>query len=272
MSLGSRVFLPFMVLCACNVAAQQELAGATVARNADGNVIVSSDVSRPFYFALLALSETYGWVIDYEDPIYSGPEIKDTTDARWLREHPDGRHVYSPASGAFSADLGRMAGGNPDEQDYVTKLIDLYNRTSSPGFFRMIRTTGGRVVITGRSRSQSSSEFIPVLSRQMQPSPVSETMSKALQELTSRCGSAGGVPIEFGIGPTDAAATGEVAGHDGPITCREQLGRILALLRVPSRYALLYDINTHAYYLSIVPAHRLVPGTDGKPTAVPLHK
>jgi hypothetical protein len=271
MSPGFGVLLSVMLLCSCDIAAQQELAGATVVRNVEGNVIVSSDVNRPFYFALLALSETYGWVIDYEDPIYTGPEIEDTTDPRWLKEHPDGRHVYSPASGAFSADLGRMGRGNPDEQDSVKKLLDLYNHTSSPGFYSMMRTTGGRVVITGRSRSQSPSGFVPPLSQQMLPSPDSETMSKALQELIARCGSAGGVPIEFGIGPTDPAATGEVAGYNGPITCREQLGRILAVLRVRSRYALLYDINRHAYYLSIVPAHRLVPGPDGKPTVVARH-
>ena len=265
-----RTIFSILLLCSYGATAQQELAGAKVAKDAAGNVMVSSGESRPLRFALLALAETYGWVIDYEDPVYSRGEITDTTDAQWLKEHPSGRHVHAPTPGLFSADLGRVQNGTPDEVGMVNKLVDLYDHTSNPGMFQVIRAGDGRLVVTGQSRFQGSDPFTPVLSQQMRPSQESQNAAKALQELVSQCGSSGTVPIESGIIPINALATSTVGGYAGNLSCRDQLARILAALDHPVEYLLLYDINTRAYYLNITPAHRLVTGPDGKLTAVPL--
>jgi len=264
------VILSIFALSVSALTAQQELAGARATRTVDGNLTVSSDESRPLRFALLALAETYGWTVDYEDPVYSGSEISDTTDAQWLKEHPNGRHVYAPAKGSFSADLGKVVDGNPDEMQLVSALTVLYDRTSNPGTFQVVRTANGRLAVVGQSRHQPAGAFTPVLNQQMRPPQKSESASKALQELASECSVAAGVPIELGILPSNATATSTVSGYDGMLTCREQLGRILAALDHPTEYLLLYDINTRAYYLNIAPARQLVVGPGGKLTTVPL--
>jgi hypothetical protein len=250
-------------------AAQQELGGAKVTTE-NGSLTVSAASGRPLYYALVALSETYGWAVDYEDPIYSGAEVRDATDPKWLQEHPIGRRFYEPADHRFSASLGNVNGGNPEEFDLVNKLVELYNRTSDPGSFQLIRTSQGRFSVSGQSHSQTSSFFTRVLDRQMLPSSNRESASDALQTLATQCGSAAGVSIGLGTVPSNALATSYVERHEGPLNCREQLGRILAALPHPARYALLYDINSRAYYLNVVTAHRLVVGPDGQMTVAPI--
>jgi hypothetical protein len=247
---------------------QEELGGARV-NTEDGKITVTTDVGRPLYFSIIALSETFGWVVDYEDPVYSGAESRDATAPSWLHDHPNGRHFYAPADGKFSASLGKINGANLDEFGILQRLITLYNQSINPGSFELMRTSHGRVSVLGRSRFQSSSS-VPVLSHDMRPSRISESASEAVQEVVTQCGATAGVPIEIGTVPSNALSTTQVEGHDGTLSCREQVGRILTALGHPVRYALLYDINTRSYYLNIVPAHRLVAGPDGKQTVAPL--
>ena len=80
----------------------------------------------------------------------------------------------------------------------------------------------------------------------------------------------GSLNLELGILPSNALATSTVEGYGESLTCRDQLDRILTAMGHPAQYVILYDMNTHAYYLNIAPAHRLVTGPDGKPIVAPL--
>src|SRR5260370_24713242 len=63
---------------------------ATITRSGN-EVLVSADAARPLLEALTVIAEEYGWIVDYEDPIYSSAESRDVTDPAWRREHPKGR-------------------------------------------------------------------------------------------------------------------------------------------------------------------------------------
>ena len=84
LSFPSKLAVSATVLITLCAHAQQELAGAKVTRSG-GDLVVSVAASRPLYFALLALSEQYGWVVDYEDPIYTRGETRDKTDPNWRK-------------------------------------------------------------------------------------------------------------------------------------------------------------------------------------------
>src|SRR5580658_7569097 len=50
-----------------------------------GTAESSANNGRPLVETALALSEEYGWQVDYEDPVYdSGTEIVDAADSAWI--------------------------------------------------------------------------------------------------------------------------------------------------------------------------------------------
>jgi hypothetical protein len=251
--------------------AQEELAGAAVTVSPSGEVAVSVTASRPLYFTLLALCERYGWIVDYEDPVYSARESRDATDPHWRQEHPDGTGFFEPAGGKFVAALGKVDERNPDQQGLLVAMIQQYNSSANPGVFRLIRTARGRWVVSGQSRSGPGSLTGGMFDVAIKPDSRREVVSEALQKLENEC-SAAGVPLQMGTVPRNAISQSFVEGFGGALSCREQLGRILSAVQYSLTYDLLYDIGSHGYFLNIVPARRSVVGADGKPTSVPIGK
>jgi hypothetical protein len=106
--------------------------------------------SRPLYQAVIAVSQKYGWVIDYEDPVYSAQESRDVTVPEWRRTHPNQRGALVPSGGIFVANLGEIDGQKPNEAEILQRLVDQYNQSANPGYF-----LGAHTVILQRMKQSS---------------------------------------------------------------------------------------------------------------------
>src|SRR5690242_11730044 len=73
----------------------------------EGSVTLVSKDARPLWAALFAIGGKYGWAIDYEDPVYSGGEIRDAAIPEWRLKHPHERGLLIPAGTQLTVPLGR---------------------------------------------------------------------------------------------------------------------------------------------------------------------
>jgi hypothetical protein len=226
---------------------------------------------RPLYEAVIAVSQRYGWIVDYEDPVYSAQESKEVTAPEWRRSHPNARGVFDPSGGMFVANLGEI-GEKPKETETLEKLVSQYNQSANPGYFRVIHAPTGRTIVSGRSRATPASMSNGVFDSIFQPAKEPEDAGTALEQLAKECSASSGVSIKVGIVPANAVNLTKVSGADARISCRVGIERILSSIPAASTYFLLYEIGEQSYFLSVVPAQQVVVGPDGKATLAPLRK
>jgi hypothetical protein len=249
------------------VAAQQSSAPAVLSHVGEDTVVTAQGV-RPLSLALTALSEKFGWVVDYEDPVYSASETTDAAVPEWKSQHPGQKGLLVPSGIGFSSNLVKLDRRKPDQGLTLETLVREFNESPNSGNFHVVHVPQHRWAVSGRSRSTNVQAGI--LDAMMRPNRTSQVASEALQKLVEQCGSGRGTTIQLGIVPNSALTGREIDGYQGKLSCRDQLERIIAVIGQPMVYDLFYDIGSRSYYLSIVPAHRIAIGADGKPVAVPL--
>jgi hypothetical protein len=122
---------------------------ATISRAGAGIHLAAND-PRPLAQALDALQQEYGWRINYEDPQFVS--ALDTTDIPDPQSRTPGspERIKIPGGHAFSADFATNKTGDPipDEDKTVHLVVDLYNRSASPGQFE-VRKGADRLEVVG---------------------------------------------------------------------------------------------------------------------------
>lgn len=148
--LNARVFVP--VVLALSVffemgyakpqSRAQFMREGVVIRNGDTATVKAND-PRPLAQAIEAVSEEYGWVVDYEDPLYSDSEVVDAADPKWRASHPDAPMVKGIAGGAFESafDARSALSSTAGEEAALQKIVSEYNRSGNPGKF-IVRDEG----------------------------------------------------------------------------------------------------------------------------------
>lgn len=113
-----------------------------VIRNGDTATVKAND-PRPLAQAIEAVREEYGWVVDYEDPLYSDSELVDAANPTWRASHPDAPMVKGIAGGAFESafDERSALASTAGEEAALQKIVAEYNRSGNPGKF-MVRDEG----------------------------------------------------------------------------------------------------------------------------------
>lgn len=250
--------------------AQSSLPPAVVS-HVGTDTVVSAHGPRPLYFAVSEVSEQFGWIVDYEDPIYSTKESRDAAVPEWRRKHPGEKGLLVPSGTDFVANLGQIPDPPIRPTALLEHLVSLYNQSPNPGHFVLIRTAERRTVVSGSSR-MSDNPAKALLDYTIQPDSQKQLVSEALKKLTDQCGAAAGVPIELATVPSNALSQSSLEGFKGALSCRDQLGRIMNAMPYALSYSLLYDIGSESYYLNIVPARQIVKGENGKPVSVQLKK
>lgn len=232
-----------------HTAAGQYAPSATIER-LDSQLIIKSDDPRPLEQALIAITQRFGWSVDYEDPIYSGIESKDISVPQWRKTHPNEVGFLAPSGSSFVASLAADNIGSREEAA-LNSLVAQYNNTSNPGVFRVSDTSGGRLAVIGFSRTRQTNDPLEVM---VQPDPQSEAASVVLQKLIARCSSASGVRMTVGTFPQNIFAQSIIKGHEKASSCRSQLADILGSTPGRCVYRILYDIGSATYVWNVVPA------------------
>jgi len=151
-------------LLQCAASGQQQnaypyLPKASVVAVDSSHVRVDASDPRPLHQALDVLRLTFGWLVDYEDPIYSPTDLIDLTGPVYKAAHPNGPRLLVPRTIPFSATLTK---GSANEESAATQrtmldqLVAAHRQIANPGEFVVNDEGSGRFAVVGISSESSN--------------------------------------------------------------------------------------------------------------------
>jgi hypothetical protein len=210
--------------------------------------------ARPLFQAVEALRDEYSWVVDYEDPIYSGSELVDDTSPDWRRLHPTSKGVTRPVGGSFvtSFDGGDAAAmqTSAGEERVLRSVVGDYNASGRSERFEVRRSASGRLAVVGLPKPASTGQQAP---QSIMDTPMS-------LELKSRSGldaifaalsvQSGRKVMYFGYGNDPLSRIGTMFGGQN-IPARDLLGKVAGFTRYCISFNTLYDADLDLYGISV---------------------
>jgi hypothetical protein len=118
--------------------------------------------------ALDAIGGAFGWVLDYEEPLWGGPDLVEDTDPALRSAHPNDR-FRREAGGYFRADFTiepDMGPGSHGEERVLEQPVADYAASGNPGRFKVEREIDNRYAIVGVGAKDDNGhdrDFTPVL-------------------------------------------------------------------------------------------------------------
>jgi hypothetical protein len=210
---------------------------------------------RPLADAIDALQKKYGWLTNYEDPQFiDNSDIIESSDKRYVVSSSTGR-PHIPNGTSFSFDFpADGASPAPDAEKTLRALVEAYNKSSNPGKFEL-RPLDTRYDVVGVSAHGANGKLVS----QTSPLDAKITLAPATEEkpaidaLTSICEQAGktsGKTIVLGVFPRNLLARPiNISGINIP--ARDLLVKALAATERKVYWRLLYDVDTHQYFLNL---------------------
>lgn len=238
---------------------------ANVSRS--GSVVsLHANGPRPMRDVVQALSQEYGWTIDYEDPVYRiGSDTSDATAPEWKQKHPNGPTLIVPRGGEFIASLdeGVNSPDNPDSRlRILNRIVGAYAGSSLPGSFHVEAEDSSHLAIVGIA-SGSGATRSAFLDTPVSLSSQPRTADQAIQEVLDAASSASGIRAMIASGPF-YFSTASVVPSGTSMSARNQLRQILNTVG-PTQYywSLLFDTNTGTYHFNVAPVVKKVTAPDG---------
>lgn len=236
---------------------------------------VRANHPRPLWQAIIAISQEYGWVVDYEDPPYaSAPDLVDDTAPQWRTAHPGARGVTVPAGGLFECEFqeGSMIATAGGEESTLRKIVAEYNRSANPGKFILRAEGEGRFAVVGQSikHQGKDQEIGPVLdtviSMRRELRSAEETIGIILKEVSIKSGKKV-LPPGW---PSNLLSQAQVTVGGENVTARSLLIETINQVGRPLRWSLLYDADVPSYVLNVGAATLAQRNTYGKRVLVPI--
>jgi hypothetical protein len=114
-----------------------------------GSATVRTNDSRPLDKAVVAIRQEYGWLVDYEDPVYSGTELVDANEKEWPLAHPDKKGYVKPAGNSFVStykeSFDRAKSTDADRAAVLTQVLADYATSGNPGHFILQQLGPGKL-------------------------------------------------------------------------------------------------------------------------------
>ena len=225
----------------------------------DGKATVVSEDPRPLWMALNSLEREYGWVIDYEDPIYdTARESATVHNAQWEAIHP-GTMSRVPAGGTFTTSYSEDSNNriSPASRAPILKqLVRDYNASNNPGRFEVHQDAKGRVSIVGFSKYSGANQTSILDAVITLPAGVKDTLT-ALNEFTTVLSQTTKIPVVLGTIPWTLLSQAHVNISSNPGPARAILTDIADSAQITLMWDFLYDIDSHSYFLSLRPRSKI---------------
>lgn len=243
-----------------------------------GTATVKADSARPLQQAIAAVREEYGWVVDYEDPPYSGSrDVMDMTNPKYRATHPNAPVVLGPAGGTFQSTYPEPASiwsSAAAEQEVLEKIVSDYNESGNPGNFVVRQLSDGSFDVVGASVHSSTGADVsvaPTLDTPIYiasgPRSFSGTVRAILDSLAEKTGVQMGIglmPMSLLISP---AANMTLGGSAQP--ARDYVMQAIAGLK-SCVWVFLYEPRFRQYLLSLLPAGRAQYDSFGSKRLIPI--
>jgi hypothetical protein len=248
---------------------------AAVVQHNGNTGTLTANSPRPLMQAVEAISQEYGWTIDYEEPPYqSHYDLVDVTDPKWRAGHPNEKGATGPAGGLFQSSFSEPPSIRTEnaEEQVLEKLVTDYNSSGNPGKFAVRKETYGKYAVIGVSRRDETGkdEAVSALLDTPISIPVQQRDARAtLQLIADTLSATSRVNVKLGtIGLSSdplQEATFTIGGANVP--ARTLLLQSLEDVSATSPHFggifvwnFLFDADTNAYWLRLRSATKT--GTD----------
>ncbi len=234
---------------------------------------------RPLLQAVTAVSEEYGWVVDFEDPPYeSDADLVDDTAPQWRARHPGEKGVRIVAGGSFQsnyAEKPNTATSSVEEQLVLNKIVSDYNASGNPGKFVVRKQSDGSYAVLGNSVKDDKGNDMSVSS--ILDTPISITSGRrdaltTIELVLDTLSSNSGVKVLLGTMPINVLIQSQVTIGGENISARNLLLQTLTGTKRTTVWQLLYDADSQTYYLSVLFAQIAQYDNSGKRTTVPIDR
>jgi hypothetical protein len=269
-----------VLLCAEPSSAQQRrdfLRRAEVQR-VGGMLTCVANYPRPLEQVLDAVSEEYGWSIDYEDPPYqSSFELIDDTDPQWRAANPTAAGVRRVRGGSFRATYAESAVTATSAKEkaiVIGKVVADYNASGNPGQFAIREPANGHLEIVGTSVKDEGGaqlRITPILDTPVTVQSASMNAEEAVAAILSALSIRTGTKVVPATQPTNLMMQTTVKVSGTEMSARDALHEVLSQAKIRLYWRLLYDADSQTYYFNVEMAKRVQYDTFGKRQLVLIH-
>ena len=252
---------------------------AVIQHNGAAGTLTAND-PRPLSQAVEAISQEYGWVVDFDDPLYTSRfDLVDATDPTWKASHPNAK-ATRVAGGLFQSNFpepSSISSGDVEEQ-VLQKLIADYNASGNPGKFVVRKETEGRYAVIGVSRRDEvgKDEKVNALLDTAISIPVQRRDARAtLQLVVDTLAASSGVKVYLGtVGlSSDPLQDAELTIGGSNVPARTLLLQALDGISSTSPHFrgifvwnFLFDADTNGYWLRLRSATETKTDANGRQT------
>lgn len=278
------IFVILVIVCSLTARAQEASARPQYDSKADvqkTDSVVKVQVRHPRALERIvtAISEEYGWSVDFEDPPYEGSlDLVDDTGPNWRAQHPNAKGVTRIAGGEFKVEYpeGTAAmGSSSEELRILDSVLAAYHGSGNPGRFALRNEGPDRYAVTGvgiRDTTGSMKTISPILDTPVSIEAVERTSLDTVTAILRRLSETTGKQIVFATAPTGYLVNTRVTVGGDLIPARDLLVQALSASKKKLVWRLLYDADVPSYFLSVTYATKLKQGKDGRRTPVALDR
>ena len=229
-------------------------------RHLADSITVATNDARPLAQAVTALSEEFGWAIDFEDPpYYSKYDLVDDTAPQWRAAHPNTKGVTVIAGDTFQTQFLKSpdTGTSQAEAERILDgVVSDYNASANPGRFTFPNEGDGRFAIVGtrvkddngRDRAVTPILDTPI-SIQAETRDACTTIEIILNALTLKSQ----IKVAPFMVPQNALAQSQVKVGGQNIPARVLLLQTLSATKMKLYWRLYYDHDVKMYGFSLLP-------------------
>jgi hypothetical protein len=249
-----RSFISCCVLMLCGIASLGQVSttyrrtptDAELKKEVDGTLTINANESRPLLQALDSLRTLYGWVVDYEDPVYGPNDTSVSLDGRFmLRSRTFVSHIHEPKDSSPS-----------ETKRVLQEIVDQYNAQNDLKF-RIVKLSDSRydvVPITG------SIMDTPVLIDDHLRS-IREEVDQVVASLSS---STGTKAVQGGLISNGNEQATVSLRHDKAVPARELMNEILNHSRLQQVWLICYEPSGGYFAIGLQAATKEYPDATGK--------
>jgi len=241
-------------------------------RHLADSIIVTANDARPLAQAVTALSEEFGWAIDFEDPAYySKYDLVDDTAPQWRDTHTTAKGVTVIAGGTFQTQFPESpdTGSSPAEEHILDRVVSDYNASTNPGRFSVRNEGDGRFAIVGTYVKDENGQDQPVspildtpISIPAETRDANTTVEMILNALTRKIQT----KVAPFMVPQNALARSQVTVGGQNIPARVLLLQTLSAAKMRLYWRLYYDRDVKMYGFSLLPLMKANYDASGKRT------
>jgi hypothetical protein len=215
-----------------------------------GHVTIESQDARPLAQAVVAARQEYGWLVDYEDPLYQGSDLIDGRTEDFMASHPRAKLMLKPRGGRFahqfSIDPKTILQPESLTHPFIQELVESYAQSGNPGTFSVVTSGPHRLSVVGRNTGYTSA-LDTLLNLSFSNTNGLAALTTTLHEITPIIGHKVGV----GIVPPNPLLNCTFTNTYTHVPARTVIIDLLAACHINAVWQMLYDANQDVFLLNL---------------------